>query len=126
MNKPKLSKKQLEKNLYITELKIKKIINGSNFFRRNLLKVIGVGLLFSIWAPSYVGEFKEKSIMDRGDYSYFELVLFALIIYSTFCVLAHFSWKYNDKKALQKLKKKKSDIKQQLDWYGIVKDSKES
>ncbi len=106
-----------EKELSALEGKIKTTIEESGFFVKNFWKVIGFGLLFSFWAPTYSGsdELREtSSVMDLSELGYFELVIFTALVYIGFCFLAHFTWKFQDKKKLKRLRKRKRELEREI------------
>ncbi len=106
-----------EKELSALEGKIKTTIEDSGFFVKNLWKVIGFGLLFSLWAPMYSGgdELREtRSALEVSELNYFELVILSAIVYSFFCFLAHVTWKFQDEKKLKRLRKRKYELEKEI------------
>ena len=101
------------KALPATKNKIASNLNQSNYFGRNIWKVIGFGILVSLWAPTY-SDNKGKTIMDEGNFSYFEAVLFTAVIYTVFCLLGHFIWGMQDRKKHERLMERKRQLKAEL------------
>ncbi len=99
-----------EKALQATLNKIESHKAQSNFFIRNIWKVIGFGIFVSIWAPTERPEHylsNRKSSLEVSDLSYYELVILTAVLYTAVCFLAHFIWKQQEKKAMRKLMTKK-------------------
>lgn len=106
-----------QKALQATINKINSIKNQSGFFVRNLWKVIGFGIIMSIWAPTqtpYAHGFKRKSAMEVSDLNYIELAILTAVLYTLVCFLGHFIWKGQDKRALRKLEKRKEQLESEL------------
>lgn len=101
------------KLLKATKYKIKRIHSESGFFIKNIWKVIIFGIGFSFWTPFYRGD-HEKSILEKEEYTYIELVLFSASVYVCFCLLGHFVWGIQDKRSLKKLIKKKEILEIEL------------
>lgn len=101
------------KALQATENKISSNIKQSNFFGRNLWQVIGFGILVSLWAPIYSGS-NGRTIMEEGNLTYFEAVLFTAVVYSVFCLLGHFIWGMQDKRKHKQLMLRKKQLEAEL------------
>ncbi|WP_203292505.1 hypothetical protein [Luteirhabdus pelagi] len=106
-----------EKALQATLNKIESNRRQSNYFIRNIWKVIGFGIFVSIWAPTKAPDhlgFDRKSAVEVGELGYYELVVITALLYTLVCFIAHFVWKYQDKKALHKLLKRKLELEKEL------------
>lgn len=107
-----------QKALQATENKIESNLSQSGFFVRNLWKVIGFGVLMAIWAPIHTPEsdllLERTSAMESSDLSYYELVISTAVFYTIVCFLGHLIWKWQDKKALNKLLKRKEELETEL------------
>lgn len=113
-----MSRHYKEKELDALNGKIESNIRQRGFFVRHLWKVIGFGLFVSIWAPTKglnPHGFKQKSAIEASDFSYYELMAITAIGYTIICFLGHFIWKRQDKKALERLLKRKNELEQGLD-----------
>lgn len=114
-----------EKELRAVNGKIKTTIKGSGFLKKNLWKVIAFGIVFSIWAPTYVsGNYLSgyRTAIGVNIYSYQGLVVFSALLYTFFCFLGHFVWKYQDQKKIKRLEVRKRQLEEEL---GIVEASTE-
>jgi len=119
-----MSRHYVEKALLATEYKIESNINQSGFFIRNFWLVLGFGIFVSAWAPTYRPNnmhHQSKSAMELSDFSYHEWVILTAILYTLACILAHFIWKWQDKKALNKLLNRKRELEMDL---GIIKTTR--
>ena len=96
-----------EKHLQATKYKIENIIRQQDFILRHRVKVVIAGIVFSFWAPTYrSGHYSsnKESILEKSDYSYLKLVMLSASVYMIFCILYHFSSRYQDKKKLKELR----------------------
>ena len=106
-----------EKHLQATKNKIERVKSQQNFLGKHLWKVILGGVLFSFWAPHYTSHdpFSDReSLFEKGEYSFLELVLLCATVYTVFCLLYHFSSKYQDKKKLKELISLKEQLESEL------------
>lgn len=102
-----------QKALLATEYKIESLKDQSGFFVRNLWKVIGFGIFISFWAPSFrsgSNAFRNQSALQVSDYGYFTLVIFTAIGYGLICFIIALAWRWQDKKQLEALMKKKAQL----------------
>jgi hypothetical protein len=102
------------KALQATENKIVSNLRQSNYFGRNLRKVIGFGILVSFWAPTYSSGNKGKMLYEDSHLSYFELVLSTAVVYTVFCLLGHFIWGFQDRRKHERLMKRKRQLEEEL------------
>ena len=114
-----MEKHYKEKHLQATIYKIENVKREQNFLLQHIWKVIGFGILFSIWAPTYMPEnaFRQKSesLINRNtEYSYIRLVLISAIVFVVLCLLYHFSAKYQDNRKLKKLNTLKSKLEKEI------------
>ncbi|MGB1042603.1 MAG: hypothetical protein ACPGU6_04355 [Tenacibaculum sp.] len=102
-----MSKYYKEKHLQATVYKIENVLRQQNFILKHKWKVFFVGVIFSFWAPTHnsVAPFNQRrdSLVEKGELSYWNLVLMCGAIYIIFCLLYHLSSVYQDKKKLKKL-----------------------
>ena len=106
-----------EKALQATLNKIESHNKQTNFFIRNIWKVIGFGIFVSIWAPTQTaGHYisNRKTAIEVSGLSYHLLVLLTGVLYIAACFLAHFVWKKQDEKTLKKLLTKKNNLELEL------------
>ncbi|MCR8666527.1 hypothetical protein NO995_02460 [Aestuariibaculum sp. M13] len=106
-----------EKELSAVNGKIETIIRESNFIQKNIWKVIGFGIIVSLWAPTYSNRHslsRRKSALDISNLSYYELVLLTAIVFTVICVLTHYSIKYQDGKKLKQLHTRKLELEKEL------------
>ncbi|GAA4270914.1 hypothetical protein U6A24_03360 [Aquimarina gracilis] len=90
--------------------KIEDIQNHSGFFKKNLLKVIIFGILFSLYVPTYTGGHKlrfgrSQSIMDRLGGDYFTAVIWSLCVYASFCIIGHIVFAIQDKYRIKRFQR---------------------
>lgn len=114
-----------EKELRAVEGKLKTTIKGSGFLLKNFWKVLVFGIAFSFFAPTYVsGNYLSgyRTAVGMNIYSYQGLVIFSALLYTFFCFLGHFVWKYQDQKKIKRLEMRKRQLEEEL---GIVKASTE-
>lgn len=110
----------LDKQLRHVNMKIKKLKKNSNFFGRNILKVILFGIGFSFIAPLYDGNDehytgrKRDSILERMDGDYWNAVLLCAGVYLTLCLLGHFIWGIQDRQKMKHLVQRKEKIEEKL------------
>ncbi len=105
--------------LEVYSRKIEDIENHSGFFKKNLVKVIIFGVLFSLYAPTYVGEHNlrfgnSSPVMDRIGGSYLTAVIWALCVYTSFCLLGHFVFALQDKYRIKRFQKLKKAIEEEI------------
>ncbi len=106
-----------EKELKAIKGKIKTTKKQSGFFIKNIWKVVGFGIFFSFWAPTYTGEdyiSGDRSVMNLAGMSYYELVILTASLYTGFSFLAHFIWNYQDKAKINRLEKRKKQLEKEL------------
>lgn len=87
--------------------------------KKQPLKVLGFGILFSITGPNYTGAYdymdaERESIADKANVSYVTLVISFFIGYVFFCLLGHMIFTYQDKLKLKKLKAQLKQIEDSL------------
>ncbi|WP_237276508.1 hypothetical protein [Tenacibaculum ovolyticum] len=107
-----------EKHLQATRYKIENVIEQQNFLIKNKWKVIGFGVLITIWAPTYRSQGPlmqtRKSLVEKEEYSYLELMLLCAIVYIVFCLLYHFSSLYQDRKELKRLRNLEKNLEEEI------------
>ena len=106
-----------QRALLATEYKIERIKNPSGFLGKNLWKVIGLGIFIAFWAPTFSNgpfAFRNKLALLVSNYSYLYLIISTAIGYTFFCFLASLIWKWQDKKQLETLIKKKEVLEKEL------------
>ncbi|WP_417799660.1 hypothetical protein [Tenacibaculum sp.] len=106
-----------EKHLQATRYKIENVIRQQDFLLRHKWKVIAAGIVFSFWAPTYgVGHSfsNKKSMLQKTEYNYLKLVMLCATIYMIFCILYHFSSRYQDKKRLKELKELEKRLEKEI------------
>ncbi|TDQ22725.1 hypothetical protein [Tenacibaculum caenipelagi] len=106
-----------EKHLQATKYKIENVIRQQDFLLKHRWKVIAAGIVFSFWAPAYTpGHYslKRTSILEKTDYTYLKLVMLCASVYMVFCLLYHFSSRYQDKKKLNELKKLEKRLEKEI------------
>ena len=59
-----------------------------------------------------------KSLVEKEEYSYLELMLLCAIVYSVLCLLYHFSAMYQDKKELRKLRDLEDRLEKEISDLG--------
>jgi hypothetical protein len=106
-----------EKKLRHVNSKIKQLEKNSNFLKKEIVKVILIGIIFSLLAPMYRGEedisgSQRDSALERMDGNYLNTVLLAAGVYISFCLLGHFIWGIQDRKKMKYLLERKSKIEQ--------------
>jgi len=104
-----------ENRIYVYSARIKKLEEKIPLLKKQPLKVLGFGIIFSITGPNYTGEYdymdsERESIADRANMSYISLVICFFIGYVFFCLLGHVVFTYQDKLKLKKLKKQLKEI----------------
>lgn len=106
-----------EKELSAVKGKIKTAKAHSGIIIRNIWKVIGFGIFVSLWAPTHnSGHYisGRRPVLERSDLSYWQIVALTAIVYSSFCILGHFVWRFQDKRKIRKLEKRRSYLEQEL------------
>ena len=95
-----------------------KILLNQNFFVKNIWKVIGFGIVFTIWAPSYRGghylSTNRRTIGELSEMSNLQISITAASVYTVFCILGHVVWNYQDKRKLSKLQKRKAALEKEI------------
>ncbi|WP_047247475.1 hypothetical protein [Maribacter thermophilus] len=112
-----MSRYYKEKELIVVRARIRSTIRNSGFFVKNLWKVIGFGIFFAIWAPTYVSVDqlgRSKSAMETSGLEYKELVILTAVLYTFFSFLAHFIWQKQDRKRLNRLEQRKRELENEL------------
>lgn len=104
-----------ENRISVYSARIKKLEEKIPLLKKQPLKVLGFGILFSITGPNYTGEYdymdsERDSIVDRANMSYISLVICFFIAYVFFCLLGHVVFTYQDKLKLKKLKSQLKEI----------------
>jgi len=112
-----------ENRILVFSAQIKKLEQKVPLLKKQPLKVLGFGILFSITGPNYSGAYdymdtERESIVERANMGYINLVIYFFIGYVFFCLLGHVIFTYQDK---LKLKKLKSQLKQIED--AVTKDT---
>ncbi len=102
--------------LEVYNRKIDDIKMHSSFFKKNLIKVIVVGIGIALVAPFYSGGSNDlsrsnsQSIMGRLGSNYFEAVLWILAVYVSFCIIGHVVFNLQDKYRIRKFQKLKKEL----------------
>ena len=113
-----MEKHYKEKYLQATIYKIENVKRQQNFLLQHIWKVIGFGIVFSFWAPTYRPErpFRQhgSSMTDKTEYSYTQLVLLCAIVFIVLCLLYHFSSKFQDKRKLKNLTALKTKLEKEI------------
>ncbi len=116
-----MSKHHKEKHLQATIYRIENTIREQNFLLKNLWKVIGLGILFSFWAPTFRSSDafhqKSESMFQKGDHTYTKLVVICGLTYIVLCFIYHFSSKYQNKKKLTQLLELKKRLEEEIQHY---------
>ncbi|MEQ6125155.1 hypothetical protein AAON49_13185 [Pseudotenacibaculum sp. MALMAid0570] len=109
----------LEKRLRYLNGKIKRLEKNSNFFGKNIIKVILFGIGFSFLAPryyqhdSYTG-YTSDTIQERMDGNYWNAVLLCAGVYISLSLLGHFIWGIQDRRKMKKLIERKRKIEEKI------------
>ncbi|CAL2089459.1 conserved hypothetical protein [Tenacibaculum sp. 190524A05c] len=110
-----------EKHLQATIFKIENVKREQDFLLRHLWKVIGLGILFSFWAPTRrpKREFLQhgESMLDLGEYSYTTLVLICAGVYTSLCFIYYVVSKYQDQRKLKNLEELKRNLEREIKEY---------
>lgn len=116
-----MSKYYKEKHLQATIYKIENVKKEQNFLVKHFWKVIGFGILFSFWAPTRRPERefmqRSQSLIEKGEYGYYELVVICALIYSSLALIYHFVSNYQDKRKLKKLTNLKTQLEKEIALY---------
>ncbi|SHJ28132.1 hypothetical protein [Aquimarina spongiae] len=101
----------------LSKEKSKPQFKSLDFSLRIFGKLLALGCFFSFWAPTYSGGDElsgKRSAMDMSELGYFELVIMTALVYVIFCFLARFTWKFQDKKKLKRLRKRKGELEREI------------
>jgi flagellar biosynthesis protein FlhB len=109
----------LQKRLKVINLKIKKLHKNSNFFKRNLLKVILFGIGFCLIGPFYsrydeLNISKRESVLEQMDGNYLYAVFLFAAIYISFSILGHITMGIQDRRSLKKLLHEKQHVEEKI------------
>lgn len=118
-----------EKELSAIEGKIYTTKSEGKIFKRNLLKVIGFGVVLSFLGPVYKGRANMTSNHSAASLqeaigeschlssteAYVASALGLAVLYTLVCFIAHFVWEYQDKKKIESLLQRKKEIEEELD-----------
>jgi len=113
-----MSKHYKEKALLATTYKIQSLKEQSNFFKKNLNKVIILGVAFSFCAPFYSGE-NGKTVKELSEVTYTDSVLLTAAVVFALCLIAHVSWTIQDKLRLKRLLKRKKELEDEIKTYDL-------
>lgn len=108
-----------EKKLRYLNMKIRNLEKNSNFLKKEIIKVILIGITFSLLAPFYRGEEEltgrlRDSPLDRMGGNYLNTVILAAGVYIVFCLLGHFIWGIQDRRKMKKLLEQKRIVEEKL------------
>lgn len=109
----------LQKRLKIVNLKLKRLERNSNFFKKNIFKVVLFGIVVCLIGPYYsvsddLHITKRKSVLEQMDDNYLNSVLLFVGVYTSLCLLGHIVWNFQDKKTMNKLLKEKKSIEEKI------------
>jgi len=110
----------LEKQLRHVNMKIRKLEKNSNFFGRNIVKVVLFGVGFSFLAPRYSGNSDDymnhdrDSILEQMDGNYWNAVLLCAGVYVSLALLGHFVWGIQDRRKMKRLLVRKKIILEKM------------
>ena len=104
-----------ENRIYVYSVQITKLEGKIPLLKKQPLKVLGFGIIFSLTGPNYTGghyymDSETESIAERANMSYLSLVICFFISYVFFCLLGHIIFTYQDKLKLKKLKTQLKEI----------------
>lgn len=107
--------------LEVYSRRLEEIKKNNGFFKKNLVKVIIFGIIFSLIAPSYNGDSTSKirlaeseSILDKMGGNYLSSVLLTLAIYTLFCIIGHIGFGIQDKMRIKKFRKLIKNIEDEI------------
>jgi len=109
-----MTKYYKEKALLATENKIDSIKRDADFFKRNLNRFIVFGTLASFVAPNYG---KDKPLYAELNVSYYDLVVFFVIVFASICFISYIIWKVQDRTRMRKLLKRKKELEEEIKSY---------
>ncbi|WP_394750448.1 hypothetical protein [Spongiimicrobium salis] len=108
-----MSRYYKEKAPLATKAKIARLHKESGFFRKNRIKIIFFGIVFSLWAPFHERGF-EGTMRDITGMNYLKIGALSLIFYTLFCFLGHTVWTYQERQKMKALQQKKTSLEQEL------------
>ncbi len=118
-----MSREYKKRELLATQNKRDQLKKEAGIFERNKLKTIGFGALVTILGPMYTSEpdlhGKTRNALEVSQSSYLELSLGIAVFYSLAVVIAHFTWKRQEKKKLKALEEKIEIIKMELEVFDL-------
>ncbi|NQY05626.1 MAG: hypothetical protein HRT68_05315 [Flavobacteriaceae bacterium] len=108
---------EYQKNrLSVINARIERLEGESGFVKKNLLKVILGGVLFSLFVPFYSSKgsvasvHETETIIERSDMSYMEVFIYTLFFYGVLVLLGHIVFTIQEKNQLKKLLQEKEAI----------------
>ncbi|WP_299106687.1 hypothetical protein [uncultured Tenacibaculum sp.] len=110
-----------EKHLQATKYKIENVIRQQDFLLRNKWKVLFFIGSVSLWIPTRaVGHYtsERETILEKSGYNYVSLVLITALVCIIFCLLYHYSSKYQDSKKLKELRVLEQQLEKEISELG--------